>query len=280
MINRTIRSVHQHLLRPGFLGQGHLAAAIIDGSDFAHTDPFFMLMDDRVNLPGGEPAGGPHPHAGFETVTLVLKGDGEHFETGSLELMTAGAGVVHTEEINTAVDMRILQLWMVLPPEQRWAAPRVQKLAADRVPRYQENGATVKVYSGQSGEVKSPLKNYTPFTLLDIQLAANAVFEQSLPPTQNAFLYMLDGKILVGETSVSTDQSAWLTLTPGAVESGIRLQSDTARGARFILYAGQPHGAPVMHHGPFIGNNKEDILRLYQEYREGKMPHIREFTAA
>src|SRR6218665_2997859 len=99
----------------GFLGEGHIASAVIDGSNFAKTDPFIMLMDDRLNLPGNKPVGGPHPHAGFETVTLVLKGDGKDWITGSFEVMTAGKGIIHTEEIAAKTNMHILQLWLVLP---------------------------------------------------------------------------------------------------------------------------------------------------------------------
>ena len=123
MKQRIIEKITESPFHQGFLGEGHQASAVIDGSNFSATDPFIVLMDDRLNLPGGKPVGGPHPHAGFETVTFVLQGNGKDWKTGMLELMTAGKGIIHTEEITTKTDMRILQLWLALPPEKRWATP-------------------------------------------------------------------------------------------------------------------------------------------------------------
>ncbi len=72
MKQRKIDRITSNPPHPGFLGEGHTASAVIDGTDFKKTDPFILLMDDRLNLPGGPPVGGAHPHAGFETVTFIL----------------------------------------------------------------------------------------------------------------------------------------------------------------------------------------------------------------
>ena len=45
-------------------------------------------------------------------------------------------------------------------------------------------------------------------------------------------------------------------------------------GVRLVLYAGKPTGNAIVSHGPFIAGNNDDILRLYNEYRQGKMKHI------
>ena len=58
---------------PGFVGPGHLAALVVSPDNFEMTDPFILLMDDHLDI-GNRPVGGPHPHAGFETVTLILDG--------------------------------------------------------------------------------------------------------------------------------------------------------------------------------------------------------------
>src|SRR5947209_3812196 len=119
MIHRKIANIVMPKPSSGFLGRGHTAVPVIGGNDFEQTDPFILLMDDQLDLPGDGTVGGAHPHAGFETVTLVLDGDSnsssKSLQTGGMEWMTAGSGIVHTEEINTKVKMRILQLWLVLP---------------------------------------------------------------------------------------------------------------------------------------------------------------------
>jgi len=273
MKTRTIDKITVSPLRPGFLGEGHLAAAVLDGRPFAATDPFIILMDDQLDLPGGEPVGGPHPHAGFETVTLVLEGDGRDWKTGSLELMTAGKGIVHTEEITAKTHMRILQLWLVLPPAQRWAEPLHQQILLESVPTLKTAQSEIRVYSGTSNGLTSPLRNQTPFTLVDFQLKEQTTVAQQLPATYNGFIYVIDGAVEISGTRVEQGQTAWLDKPTAAGEGEITFKTD-GQNARFILYAGQPHQVPIVSYGPFIGDSQDDIRRLYSEYRQGRMPHL------
>src|SRR5215218_5831609 len=160
MINRKIVRVLSPKASQGFLGKGHTAIPVIDGNNFEQTDPFILLMDDRLDLAGEGFVGGPHPHAGFETVTLVLEGDNESesktLQTGGLEWMTAGSGIVHTEEIDKKVKMRILQLWLVLPKKKRWTKPKWQELHLSNVPIKKEESNEIRVYSGSRQGMTAP----------------------------------------------------------------------------------------------------------------------------
>src|SRR5690606_23629729 len=118
MIRRDISKITQNHWHNGFLGTGHRAMAVLEGVPYKDSDPFILFMDDSLNLPGGEPVGGAHPHAGFETLSLVLEGNEKDWKTGSFELMTAGKGIIHTEEITSEQKLRMLQVWLVLPPEK------------------------------------------------------------------------------------------------------------------------------------------------------------------
>ena len=255
-----------------------MAAAIVDGQRFAETDPFIILMDDQLDLPGGEPVGGPHPHAGFETVTLVLEGDNGDWKAGSLEVMTAGKGIVHTEEITAKTRMRIFQLWLVLPPAQRWAEPFHQKLLLEDVPTLKTPQSEIRVYSGTSQGLTSPLQNQTPFTLVDFNLKAETTVTQAIPSSYNGFIYVIEGAVWIGDQKLSKGQTGWLDKPGAAGESEIVFKA-AAQGARFVLYAGQPHHVPIVSHGPFIGDSEGDIRRLYSEYRQGKMPHLNDLPA-
>lgn len=274
MNQRIIKFAYTPKFHQGFLGKGHAAAALIDGQHFPQTDPFFLLMDDQLNLPGGPPVGGPHPHAGFETVTFVVDGNDKEWQKGSLELMTAGRGIVHTEEITAQTTLRILQLWLVLPPEKRWIEPSWQKLTLENVPTLQNEQGTIRVYSGSSHGLTSPLRNHTPFTLVDFQLNATSEVTQPIPTHYNGFVYVLEGSVTAGGRQLEKGQVGWLD-SLNETESELHFQS-SEQGARFVLYAGQPHQAPIVSHGPFIGDTQEDIVRLYREYRQGKMPHLNE----
>lgn len=273
MIKRTIEKITESPLHQGFLGPGHTAAAIIDGKDYERTDPFIFLMDDRLDLPGKEPVGGPHPHAGFETITLVIEGDGWGWKLGTLELMTAGKGVIHTEEITSEQKLRILQFWLVLPPEKRWTEPAWQQILLEDVPTVKTEKSEIRVYSGSSNGLTSPLENQTPFILADFTLQANSEVSQQLPTSYNGFVYVVEGSVQIGEKTISTNQLGWLNKQDGKGESELTFKTKSEK-ARFVFFAAEPHNAPVYHHGPFIGDDFQDIQRLFQEYKQGKIPHL------
>lgn len=283
MISRKIERILNPRASQGFLGRGHTAIPVIDGSDFSRTDPFVLLMDDQLDLPGEGTVGGPHPHAGFEKVTLVLEGDSssDTFKTGDLEWMTAGSGIVHTEEISTKVKMRILQLWLVLPKAKRWTKPKWQKLHLENLPIKKEAGSEVRVYSGSSLGMTSPMQNETPTTIVDFRLAAGQRVVQQIPSTYNGFVYVIEGAVQVDDekTSVTENQVAWLNKVTDIDVSEVKFTGGE-KGCRFIFYAGEPQGSPIVSQGPFIGDTKEDIARLYQEYRLGKMGHVHDLPEA
>ncbi len=263
---------------PGFLGEGHTARAVVQG-DFTETDPFILLMDDLLDKKTDEPVGGPHPHAGFETVSLLLEGeigDGANkMKGGDLQLMTAGSGVIHTETIAKKAKLRLLQLWLTLPKKDRWTTPRVQDISLNHVPTKSLKGTEIKLYSGSLEGISSPVKNYTPLIIADIQMQPNASTILNLPASYSTFLYVIDGTVLVGDEKklLDHDQVGWLNRDREEGKSELAL-SAAESGTRFVLYSGQPQGNKIVPHGPFIGDSHEDIMRLYQEFRAGKMKHI------
>lgn len=273
MIHRKISKIDTPYSGQGFLGTGHTAAAVLGDNSFEQTDPFLLLMDDQLDLPGGPPVGGAHPHAGFETVTLVLEGTDHGWKTGSFEIMTAGKGIVHTEEITAKTKMRILQLWLVLPPDKRWAEPFFQELQLQNVPIQKTTSGEIRVYSGSSNGLTSPISNQTPVTIVDFTLANDALATQELLASYNGFIYVVEGTVQVGEKEIRKGQIAWFDKTSINEASVIEFKAGE-HGVRFVLYAGEPQNAAVVSHGPFIGDTKEDIIRLYQEYRQGKMVHL------
>jgi redox-sensitive bicupin YhaK (pirin superfamily) len=134
---------------PGFIGEGHTAIHVMQGREFARTDPFIMLADDRLDLPPGTRAGGPHPHAGFEIVTFAVEGEARDRDEGLLRAgdvlwMTAGSGVVHNEDVEPLGKLRILQLWTTLPSGSRWAPPR-----------FALGAAAVRAYAARNGACPS-----------------------------------------------------------------------------------------------------------------------------
>src|SRR5690606_26071739 len=193
MIRRNISKITQNHWHNGFLGTGHRAMAVLDGVPYKDSDPFILFMGDSLNLPGGEPVGGAHPHAGFETVSLLLEGSEKDWNTGSFELMTAGKGIIDTEESTSEQDHRLLHVRLVLPPEKRYAEPVLQRILLEDVPKIKADKYEIRVYSGSSNGLTSPLKNHTPFTLVDFRSENGAMVTQEIPSHYNGLVYVLKG---------------------------------------------------------------------------------------
>jgi redox-sensitive bicupin YhaK (pirin superfamily) len=273
---------------PGFIGEGHTAVSVVDPKEFSRNDPFIVLMDDRIDLEPGREAGGAHPHGGFETVTFVVEGelrdrDEGTLRTGDVLWMTAGSGVIHNENVVPLGKSRILQLWLTLPQSERWAAPRFEHVARDAAPVRRDPGVEARVYSGSSGSARATTHNYVPVTLIDLRLQPGARFVQELPDSYNGFLYVLDGAVSVGEerTRLTAGQVGWFAL-PLPNASGVTSARITGgdNGARVMLYAGERQGVPIVMHGPFVGESRDDIRRLSRLYVEEKMPRISELAEA
>lgn len=272
---------------PGFIGQGHTAVFAIDSREFADNDPFIMLADDRLELPPGRRAGGPHPHAGFEIATFLVEGEARDRDEGLLRAgdvawMTAGSGVIHNEDLEPLGRLRILQLWMTSPSASRWARPRFEHVAREDAPVHRDIGVEARVYSGTFGSADAGSHTYLPLTMVDVRLAPNAALEQTLPASYAGFLYPLEGDLSVGGVlggesarTLTVGEIGWLNRSDGAENVTLRLTAG-ATGARVVLYAGERQNVPIVTQGPFVGESRADLARVSRAFAEGRLPRISE----
>jgi redox-sensitive bicupin YhaK (pirin superfamily) len=271
--HRLVRVRSLDAPRPGFAGPGHMAVEVIGSSDLVATDPFVLLMDDRIDFAPGSAVGGPHPHAGLETVTFVLEGslvDGEELGSGDLEWMTAGRGVIHSEDIRVPTGhARVLQLWVTLPETDRAVAPHVQIVRGADAPVHRAPGVEARVYSGATHGLQSPTRNHVPVTFLDVRLDQGATYEQSLPLSYNGFLLPIEGSARVQGPNerVSAGEIGWLAAQSGAMP--LRITGDTPR-TRVLLVAGARQDEPTVHHGPFVAGSRDALEKMYREFRAGR----------
>lgn len=262
---------------PGFAGRGHTAVEVLTPTAMRQTDPFVLLMDDRLDFTPGRQVGGAHPHAGIETVTLVLEGeiadrDEGLMSAGDVLWMTAGRGVIHNEEVQARGPVRVLQLWIALPPSFRDVEPRYQIVPLATLPVRREPGVEARLYSGSTGELESPTLNYVPTTLVDFRFEPGARITQTLPAPSNGFLYVVRGSVSVGSAAGAAtllaesevgfldrvdDASTQLELTAGAA------------GAHVVLYAGAPTNSPLVHHGPFVQGSTQELVQAFERYQHG-----------
>jgi hypothetical protein len=281
---RIARVVTVAPLAPGFAGPGHLAAQVVSPGNFVLNDPFIMLADDHLDI-GDRPVGQPHPHAGFETVTLILDGaiydrdEGGVIEAGEVQWMTAGRGIIHGEHVMAKGKVRLLQLWLTLPKSRRWTAPQFQEIRSGAVPVRHEPGVEVRLYSGASGNLQSTTRNHVPVTMTEIAMDAQASVDQEIPASYNGFAYVIHGSVRIGENAamLKAGQVGWLDRLNGECSSLLHAVAGE-EGARLVLYAGQPQGDPIVSYGPFIADSREDIVRLYTEYRDGRFVRMTELV--
>jgi redox-sensitive bicupin YhaK (pirin superfamily) len=268
-MERSVRRIAETTVHPGMNPQ-HRVRMVLEPGNWKEYDPFLMLAEDWF-VPG---TFGAHPHRGFETVTFVLEGEIEHrdnkgghgvLQVGDAQWMTAGRGVVHSEEAGRD-GAHSLQLWLNLPRTLKMTEPRYQDLRGTEMPVRQVDGARLRVFSGTSGDVAGPAQNHVPVTMVEMRIDAGATARQELPPTYNAFLYVIEGSGRFGKerTPAQAGQVVWFNAEPGEVV----VEAGTAMHA--ILYAGEPVREPVASRGPFVMNTMGEVMQAYADFQSGR----------
>ena len=214
-------------------------------------------------------------------MTLILDGaiydrdEGGSLNAGEVQWMTAGSGVIHNEDVKTKGKVRLLQLWLTLPKKERWTEPDFQVFHSDSIPVRHDSGAEIRLYSGSSGSLRSGTRNRVPVTMAEIYLEPYASAEQEVQTAYYGFAFVVDGSVRIGETVLNAGQVGWLDRQSDEGVSVVRVVAGES-GARLILYAGQPQGESIVSYGPFIGDAKQDIARLFAEYQAGQFPRLSE----
>jgi len=243
-------------------------------------DPFLMLDAFGSDNPDDYIAGFPdHPHRGFETITYMLAGRMRHrdsaghegaLESGGVQWMTAGRGVIHSEipQQESGV-MEGFQLWLNLPASDKLCAPWYRDFGAVDLPRFvTDTGVAVTVIAGESHGVSGAVtREATAPLYLDVHLPAGGRFGQALPPGKNAFLYVYRGEVSVAGTAVPAQRMAILANDPET--DGVIIEADS--DARVLLIAGQPLNEPIAQYGPFVMNSEQEVYQALADYREGRL---------
>jgi quercetin 2,3-dioxygenase len=274
IVQRTINKVTKVTFRSG--GGPHLRVGqVVEPGNWKETDPFLMLAEDWFQQGTFD----FHPHRGFETVTYVLEGKLKHednhggnglLEPGDVQWMTAGRGIIHSEDPLPGETVHSLQLWLNLPSSSKLTNPSYQDIKGVDSPVRKEDGATIKVFSGTSGNVKSSTKNNVPVTFVEMELKAGASIRQDLPASYNGFVYVLEGNGYFGseETFGESTHVLWTSPISGAETSELTIRAENA--LRVLLYAGEPIGEKVVARGPFVMTSEEEINQAIEDYYAGK----------
>jgi quercetin 2,3-dioxygenase len=262
-------------------GAGVKLTRVIGQPALPDLDPFLMLdefgSDKGADYIGGFP---DHPHRGFETVTYMLAGRMRHGDNqgnvgllrpGSVQWMTAGRGIIHSEMPEQEEGlMQGFQLWVNLPAKDKMTKPRYQDIDPENIPVVERaDGTKVKVLVGSFDGVRGPVTDVATDPLyLDITLPAGTSASVPVEAEHNAFAYVFEGnaKIGAGEGAQLVERGQLAVLSLGdavTVEGG-------PKGGRLILVAGRPLREPVAKYGPFVMNTPDEIRQAIADYQAGK----------
>ncbi len=259
-------------------GAGVKLKRIIGQSALDMLDPFLLLDEFRSDSADDYIAGFPeHPHRGFETVTYMLAGHMQHGDNhgnrgdlgpGSVQWMTAGRGILHSEMPQQENGLMWgFQLWVNLPAKDKMTAPRYQDIAPEKIPLvHPADGVEARVIAGDFGGASGPVSGIATAPIyLDLAVQPGATITVPLPEGHSAFAYVFEGEwaLVAGETLARSElavlgKGASVTVAGGAA------------AARVLLVAGQPLKEPVARYGPFVMNTTEQIHEAIADFRAGK----------
>ena len=289
---RPVRSVTS--APRGFEGEGFPVRRAFAGVDLGDLDPFVHLDQmGEVEYAPGEPKGTPwHPHRGFETVTYMIDGIFEHADSnggggvitnGDTQWMTAGAGILHIEKPPEALVVsgglfHGLQLWVNLPRDQKWAAPRYQDLRASEVGLISssDGGALVRVIAGDVAGHAGPGSTYTPMAFVHATLSPGARLNLPWRADYNALVYVLAGFGTVGPEArpIQTGQLALFGEGNAVTVAAAAAQESRSPSLDIIVLGGRPIREPVAWMGPFVMNTREEVIQAMADYQAGRLGSI------
>jgi hypothetical protein len=262
------------------------------GGEVDQVGGTFLMLDHLgpTEYGPGEALGAPtHPHRGFETVTVILQGGMEHKDSvgnhghlkpGMVQWMTAGRGVVHSEMpsadlLENGGTLEGFQLWVNLPRAKKMSPPRYQDIPAENIPTVAIPGgkpdSTVRVIAGSSCGASAVIETATPIQMLDIRIEPGDGFTQPFPKGQVGFAYVYRGKGLFGKEQKLAEESQMVQFSDG---ESVAIAAPADSPLKCLLITGDPIEEPIVRHGPFVMNTREEIMQAFVDYQSGQFGEI------
>ena len=242
-----------------------------------YFDPFLMLdefgSEDSKDYIAGFPS---HPHRGIETVTYMLAGEFEHKDStggegrmtaGDVQWMKTGSGIIHSEmPAMKEGKLHGFQLWINMPASLKMSKPEYHYIDANEMSVHLDEDKKVKVIAGKFENAEGPIKKHNVEPIFfDVELKQNKQFSFSIPKSHNSFVYLVDGRIKIGNLSHDNIEGSKLVL----LTNGNNLKVSAETNAKFLLIAGEPIGESIARGGPFVMNTKSEIIQAINDYNNG-----------
>ncbi|MGC2865234.1 pirin family protein [Corynebacterium glutamicum] len=224
---------------------------------------------DDVSLTGGMDMAS-HPHTGLQTVTWLFEGEVTHHDSGGnhavvlpgeVNLMTAGAGICHTEVSATATTiLHGLQLWTVLPDKDREGPRRFDHYAPEEITL---EGGSARVFLGSLFGQTSPVHTFTPLLGAEIHINPGEAVIFDVDPTFEHGLLVDSGDVQLEGVTVEPTQLAYT----GINETQLRIRDIGPTPARTVLLGGEPFTEDIVMWWNFIGRSHEEIAEYRKQWQ-------------
>ncbi len=255
-------------------GAGVKLKRVLGNDKNSTLDPFLLLdhfgSDDPKDYIKGFPW---HPHRGMETVTYMWAGEVEHgdsignrgtIKSGDVQWMTAGSGIIHQEMPQKYTGlMQGFQLWVNLPAKNKMTDPKYRGIEKEQIPVFQKNGVKIKVIAGKVDGIEGPVQDLAiAIEYFDVELAPGKAFKHATPKNSTAFVYVVNGSIMVLDKTITGGQCAVFSI-------GDAVKIDSKPGSRFLFASGEPLREPVAWRGPIVMNTQEELDKAFEELDMG-----------
>ena len=253
-------------------------------------DPFLLLhhYGPYVINPFDNPFDlDPHPHRGFEPITLLFKGEQLHRDSlgneilvkaGDVQWTTAGSGVIHAEGPSKEIlekgeELEGIQLWLNLPAHKKMIEPNYQHLKNEDISTIQDDQGNfvMKVIAGEQNGIDGKIATQTEVNVFTAEVKQSGKMTVEIPTHHESLVYLLDGEILVNnETILKKGASQMITFHQG----GDQIELEGRRGSHMLILSGAPIKEKVISWGPYVMNTQTEIMEALLDYQSGKMGYL------
>jgi redox-sensitive bicupin YhaK (pirin superfamily) len=230
---------------------------------------------------------GTHPHRGFETVTIVYDGEVSHKDStgqggtigpGDVQWMTAGSGILHQEFHSDDFAKRggvlqMVQLWVNLPARHKMTSPAYQAILSQSIPQIELSNSrgSIRVIAGEHEGHMGPAKTFTPMNVFDIRLKKGEELVLPVADGWNTSVVVLRGALeSSGNHDVIAKDAKMLMFSQEGEGIKVKALEDTVA----LLLSGEPIAEPIVGHGPFVMNTREEIEEAIDDFNRGAFGSI------
>jgi len=254
-----------------------------------NVDPFLLLHHYgpyAINVFNNPFDLGPHPHRGFEPITLLFKGEQLHRDSlgnqmivkaGGVQWTTAGRGIVHAEKptkafVDKGGELEGIQLWLNLPASKKMITPNYQHLEEEQIPKIfsKDNKVQLNIIAGEQQGIKGNIITQTPVNVFTARAEENGTIQLEIPEKQNSLLYLLEGEVEVGNVTLTKGKTQLLTFT----EEGNAIELKANTKSTLLILSGEPFNEKIAKYGPYVMNTQTEILEAMRDYQQGKMGYL------